>query len=105
MALTKRVKHNQGLTTQHQTPYNCHLSRHAVILSSIAWRCLQGMRRTQALHYTHFKADESFDIKNVHFKSKSVTITKVEGFVWKRVFEDTYLFKRHECYFFPDICK
>lgn len=63
------------------------------------------MQRTQALYYTHFKADESFDIKNVHFKSKSVRITKVEGFVWKRLFEDAYSLKRHERYFFLDICK
>lgn len=63
------------------------------------------MQRTQALRYTHFKADESFDIKNVYFKSKSVNITKVEGFVGKRFFEDAYFFKRHDRYFFLNICK
>jgi len=74
-----------------------------MLLSSVAWPSPHGMR-TQASHYTHFKADESFDIENVYFKRESVKITKGEDFVWKRSFEDAYFVERHECYFFNDIC-
>lgn len=104
MVFNRNIVRDWLLSTRYPNK-NCHLRRHAVPLSSVAWRCLQGMLRTQAWHCTHFKADESFDIKNVHSKSKSVKITKVEGLVRKRSLEDAYFIKRHERYFFLDICK